>query len=93
MPNNFKHTVKLLTGRNKHIDSHTINLTQIFLANQLWKNPHGENQSERGESLYYFLQQKNQTLNLQSNIPTYLNPEFDRQQTVSISVHEQHLDF
>jgi len=28
---------------------HTINLTQRFLANQPWKNPHGENQSERGE--------------------------------------------
>ena len=28
---------------------HTTNLTQRFLANQPWKNPHGENQSERGE--------------------------------------------
>ena len=26
-----------------------MNLTQRFLANQPWKNPHGENQSERGE--------------------------------------------
>ena len=35
---------------------HTINLTQIFLANQPWKNPHGENQSERGE-IFIILQQ------------------------------------
>ena len=35
---------------------HTINLTQIFLANQPWKNPHGENQSERGD-IFIILQQ------------------------------------
>ena len=35
---------------------HTINLTQRFLANQPWKNPHGENQSERGE-IFIILQQ------------------------------------
>ena len=35
---------------------HTINLTQRFLANQPWKNPYGENQSERGE-IFIILQQ------------------------------------
>ena len=35
---------------------HTINLTQRFLANQPWKNSHGENQSERGE-IFIILQQ------------------------------------
>ena len=35
---------------------HTINLTQILLANQPWKNPHGENQLERGE-IFIILQQ------------------------------------
>ena len=33
---------------------HTINLTQIFLANQPWKNPHGENQSERRDLINFF---------------------------------------
>ena len=32
---------------------HTTNLTQRFLANQPWKNPHGENQSERERSLLF----------------------------------------
>ena len=39
---------------------HTINLTQRFLANQPWKNPHGENQSERGE-IFIILQQNKRT--------------------------------
>ena len=33
---------------------HTIKFTQRFLANQPWKNPHGENQSERGEIFIIF---------------------------------------
>ena len=38
---------------------HTIKITQRFLANQPWKNPHGENQSKRERDL--FLQQKYRT--------------------------------
>ena len=37
-----------------------------------WKNPHGENQSERD---FIMLQDKNQTLIFTVKNPTYLNPE------------------
>ena len=33
---------------------HTIKITQRFLANQPWKNPHGENQSERRDLINFF---------------------------------------
>ena len=43
---------------------HTINLTQRFLANQPWKNPHGENQSERRDFNYFFSKVQDRKLNV-----------------------------